>query len=175
MQFHGGVVGKLIALQTVGRGEVAAGSLHGIEAGQAVVGTEPELAAVIFQDAEDGVVRQSVCFREAGKVARAHIKKQQAARVGPQPVVALFVFMNSAYGVADVIDRMLFTVAVDLYEGGIVAAPEIAFTVFCQALYVGDGFIEYLEAVGSTVNGVQCTVVGSTGPERFLSVFIQYP
>ncbi|MDZ7411641.1 MAG: hypothetical protein ONB51_20675 [candidate division KSB1 bacterium] len=58
---------ELIALQSIGRIVVFEGLRGRVETRQTAIGTQPQAAFCIFQNAIDDIVGQAVFFREAGK------------------------------------------------------------------------------------------------------------
>ena len=73
------------ALDAPLRAVVVESTSLGVEAGEAVVGAEPEHPFVIFEDAVDDVVRQALFFGVMGEGAGVGIEATEAAAIGRNP------------------------------------------------------------------------------------------
>jgi len=83
-----GVGVELVALQTVGCGVDGEQLRARIEFGEAVVGRNPQVTVVIFQNAQHRVVGQALFLAVGAESLRLHIEAIQAA-LGAEPQRAI--------------------------------------------------------------------------------------
>ncbi len=65
---------ELVGLKTIGLGEIMETAAYGVEHRQSVIRADPVMSVLIFPDAEDDIVGQSVFYEIAGNVARGDVE-----------------------------------------------------------------------------------------------------
>ena len=97
--FYGRLVVELVAAEAVICGEYAYVLGAGLEAHQSTVGTEPQVAFLVFQHFVGHVVRHAFLYGEAGEIVGLGIVAAESAPVGREPDVAFAVLHERADGV----------------------------------------------------------------------------